>query len=374
MDILNFCFKTFFRFFESRLLYLQGRGLTGLKNLGNTCYMNSILQCLSNTSPLVEYFVTDMYRKHINLGNKTQGRVAKEVAALIRELWTGQCRYIASKDLRYVVGQYEQTFRGVDQQDSHEFLTILVDLMHSDLQTLTSTVLQSSTQPLKLPPSDRSWLEHTKNRESNIFRLFYGQIKSTVKCRACLKESATYDCFSNLSLELPPEKSGRCSVYQCFDMYFHGEVIEDWDCPSCKQKRDAVKKLDISKLPPVLVIHLKRFYADPSSNSYRKKTLFVDFPVNSLDINEYVARSEKRRHTGSQLNTTYNLYAISNHYGSMESGHYTAYCRNNLLGDWYKYDDQTVSRMDKDDVVSSGAYILFYTNLPDAPLPLFKSS
>lgn len=357
---------------------LQGRGLTGLKNLGNTCYMNSILQCLSNTSPLVEYFVTDMYRKHINVANKTQGRVAKEVAALIRELWTGQCRYIASKDLRYIVGQYEQAFRGVDQQDSHEFLTILVDLMHSDLQTLTSTLWvpppQSSSDRLSsLPASDRSWLEHTKNRESNIFRLFYGQIKSTVKCRVCLKESATYDCFSNLSLELPQSNVGRCSVYSCFDMYFHGEAIDAWDCPSCKQKRDAIKKLDISKLPPVLVVHFKRFYADPSANAYRKKTSFVDFPLNSLEIGEYVARSEKKRNVNVNKSTVYNLYAISNHYGSMESGHYTAYCRNNLLGDWYKYDDHTVSRLDKNDVVSSGAYILFYTNLPDAPLPLFKS-
>lgn len=349
--------------------YFQGLGLTGLKNLGNTCYMNSIMQCLSNTSPLVEYFYTDMYRRHINVGNATEGRVVKEVAALIRELWSGQCRYIASKDLRRIVGQYQQEFSGIDQQDSHEFLTILIDWLHSDLQTLQSSVMINPA--LKLPPSDKSWLEHTKSKESNIFRLFYGQIKSTVKCKVCLNESATYDCFSNLSLELPP-KNNRCSLNRCFDMYFNGETVTDWDCPNCKQKRDAIKKLDISRLPPVLVIHFKRFYADTDygSSTYKKKTNFIDFPVNRLDIEEYVARSERRQN--AHLQTSYNLYATSNHYGSMESGHYTAFCRNNLLGDWYKYDDHTVSRMDQSDVVTSGAYILFYTNLPDAPLPIFK--
>lgn len=307
--------------------------------------------------------MTNLYRKHINYGNKTQGRIAKEVAALIRELWTGQCRFIASKDLRYIVGQYQQMFRGVEQQDSHEFLTILIDWLHSDLQTLVSNVRNNSE--LKLPPSDKAWLDYTKNKESNIFHLFYGQIKSMVKCKECLQESATYECFSNLSLELPTNNK-RCDIYKSFDMYFHGETVHGWDCPKCKQKRDAIKKLDISRLPPILVIHFKRFYADTeymAQNSYKKRANFVDFPIHNLDINDYVARSEKR--LNARLNTNYNLYATSNHYGSMESGHYTAFCRNNLLGDWYKFDDSNVSRLDKSEVVTSGAYILFYTNLPE---------
>lgn len=88
-------------------------------------------------------------------------------------------------------------------------------------------------------------------------QLFYGQIKSTVKCKTCMSESATYEGFSNLSLELP-EHNSKCDIQDCLKMYFYGEEISGWNCPTCKQKRSAVKKLDISKLPPVLVIHLKR--------------------------------------------------------------------------------------------------------------------
>lgn len=113
----------------------QGHGLTGLKNLGNTCYMNSIMQCLSNTAMLRDFFVSDEgYRKQFKRTSKTKRQIADEVAAVMREIWLNKHRHISSNDLRRVVGQFKQIFRGMDQQDSHEFLTILMDWLHLDLQ------------------------------------------------------------------------------------------------------------------------------------------------------------------------------------------------------------------------------------------------
>lgn len=163
-------------------------------------------------------------------------------------------------------------------------------------------------------------MEYTKAKESFILRLFYGQIKSTLKCTVCGEESATFDTFSNLSLELPSIDIDRNHLTQCFNSYFHGERINGWNCPKCKVPRDAIKKLDISKLPPVLIIHLKRFYAD-SYSTCRKKTVYVDFPLTQLDMLPYVA--PKERMVIANTTRRYNLYAISNHYGSLESGHYT---------------------------------------------------
>ncbi|XP_030374961.1 ubiquitin carboxyl-terminal hydrolase 8 isoform X2 [Scaptodrosophila lebanonensis] len=338
----------------------RGRGLTGLKNLGNTCYMNSILQCLSNTPQLTEYCITDRYKNFISRSNKTNGQVIEEVAALIKELWNGNYKSVASKDLRYVVGQYQKIFRGVDQQDSHEFLTILMDWLHSDLQTL---LVQPRTQET-ISAAEKAWMDFTKYKESVILHLFYGQMKSTVKCVACNKESATYECFSNLSLELPPN-ANVCYLKQCMDMYFSGERIHGWNCPGCKTKRDAIKKLDISKLPPVLVVHLKRFYADPAdTGAYIKKQNYLRFPLENMDMTPYIARAESRSITPK----TYNLYGVSNHYGSMESGHYTAFCKSANYGRWFKFDDQTVTALDASAVVSSAAYILFYTWLPPMPV------
>ncbi|XP_058821827.1 ubiquitin carboxyl-terminal hydrolase 8 isoform X2 [Topomyia yanbarensis] len=342
--------------------YKKGRGLTGLKNLGNTCYMNSILQCLSNTTFLTEYFVGGTFKGHLNRENKTRGRIAEEVAAVIYALWTGKYKCIASKNLRYVVGQYERQFSGVEQQDSHEFLTILMDWLHSDLQTVTMKIDASLDD---LQASEKAWLDYLKYKESYVSQLFYGQIKSTVKCRRCGKESATYESFSSLSLELPHD-ANRCHLKDCLEMYFHGEDIRGWSCPRCKSNQDAIKKLDISRLPSIMVIHFKRFYADPDSIStvYRKKQSYVLFPLDALDMTAHIAPSELNRNR--KLRTRrYHLYGVSNHYGSMESGHYTAFCRNSVHQKWYKFDDHTVSHLDMSDVCSSAAYILFYSMLPD---------
>ncbi|KFB36226.1 AGAP002900-PA-like protein [Anopheles sinensis] len=341
-----------------------GRGLTGLKNLGNTCYMNSILQCLSNTYFLNEFFHDPAYKTRLNRNNKTQGKIGEEVAAVIRALWTGQYKCIASKNLRYVVGQYERQFGGIEQQDSHEFLTILMDWLHSDLQT---TQMHMSTSFDKLPPSEKAWIEHFKGKSSYISDLFYGQIKSTVKCKRCEQESATYESFSNLSLELPQD-SNICYLENCLDMYFHGEEVRGWHCPKCKSNQDAIKKLDISRLPSILVVHFKRFYADPDAMStvYRKKQTLVKFPLNELNMTHYLARTEVMR---NQRLTThrYHLYGVSNHYGSMESGHYTAFCLNSVHQKWFKFDDYNVSSIDASDVQASAAYILFYSLLPVRP-------
>ncbi|XP_050068604.1 ubiquitin carboxyl-terminal hydrolase 8 isoform X2 [Anopheles maculipalpis] len=341
-----------------------GRGLTGLKNLGNTCYMNSILQCLSNTYFLNEFFHDPSFKMHLNRNNKTQGKIGEEVAAVIKALWTGQYKCIASKNLRYVVGQYERQFGGIEQQDSHEFLTILMDWLHSDLQTKQ---MQISTSLDQMPPSEKAWIEHFKGKGSYISELFYGQIKSTVKCTRCHKESATYESFSNLSLELPQD-SNICYLENCLDMYFNGEEVRGWHCPKCKSNQDAIKKLDISRLPSILVVHFKRFFADPDTMAtvYRKKQTLVKFPLSELNMTRYLARTEVNRN--KRLTTfRYHLYGVSNHYGSMESGHYTAFCLNNIHQKWFKFDDYNVSSIDASDVQASAAYILFYSCLPDRP-------
>lgn len=115
---------------------------------------------------------------------------------------------------------------------------------------------QKPTESLRDP--ERAWLEFTERKESFFSRNFFGQIRSMLKCTVCLEESSTFEGFSNISLELP-EASDRCSLTDCMDLYFNGEQVPGWNCPKCKQKRVAIKKLDISKLPPVLVIHLKRY-------------------------------------------------------------------------------------------------------------------
>ncbi|KAF3971531.1 hypothetical protein CMV_004879 [Castanea mollissima] len=150
------------------------------------------------------------------------------------------------------------------------------------------------------------------------------------------------------------------SLYKCLEAFLKEEPLgpEDmWYCPSCKKPRQAIKKLDLWRLPEILVIHLKRF----SYNRYFKNKLetFVDFPVDDLNFSTYIA------HKNSQFSNRYILYAISNHYGGLGGGHYTASI-NLGYGMWYEFDDEKVNPVSEDRIKTSAAYVLFYRRVPDA--------
>ncbi|CAN6362928.1 unnamed protein product [Urochloa humidicola] len=145
------------------------------------------------------------------------------------------------------------------------------------------------------------------------------------------------------------------SLYACLDAFLREEplVPEDmWYCPRCKEQRQASKKLDLWRLPEVLVIHLKRFSFSRSTK--QKLEAFVNFPIHNLDLTNYIANKK------SSERQVYELYAVSNHYGSMASGHYTAHIKLVDENRWYNFDDSHVAAIDEDEVKSAAAYVLFY--------------
>jgi len=332
-------------------------GLTGLRNMGNTCYMNSIVQCLSCTTPVVQYFLSDSYRLDINRENflGTGGNLAEEFAVLVKALWAGQYRSVTPRDFKHTVGRYNPMFSGYDQHDAQELLLFLMDGLHEDLNRVVERPKIPEQQNDGVRDdiaAERAWSQHKSINQSIIVELFQGLFKSTVKCLSCHKESVTFDVFMYLSLPIP--SSTRCSLKECLLEFAKEEKMtgaSQWQCPRCKCKRDAIKRMVIWKLPHILLIHLKRFYYQ---GMWRQKiTANVDFPVDQLDLQHYIAGPKKR--------APYDLYAVSNHYGTMEGGHYTAYCRNPNKHKWFKFDDHEVYDMSMSDVKSSAGFILFYS-------------
>ncbi|XP_047315715.1 ubiquitin carboxyl-terminal hydrolase 9-like [Impatiens glandulifera] len=146
------------------------------------------------------------------------------------------------------------------------------------------------------------------------------------------------------------------SLFSCLDAFLKEEPLgpEDmWYCPGCKEHRQATKKLDLWRLPEILVFHLKRF----SYSRYLKNKLdtFVNFPVDDLDLSKYVKCKDP-----SGRSHIYDLYAISNHYGGLGGGHYSAYAK--LVEDerWYHFDDSHVSQVNESEIKTTAAYVLFY--------------
>ncbi|XP_040381779.1 ubiquitin carboxyl-terminal hydrolase 8 [Oryza brachyantha] len=157
-------------------------------------------------------------------------------------------------------------------------------------------------------------------------------------------------------LELIPKRNeDSVALNGCLEAFLKEEPLgpEDmWYCPCCKKHQQAMKKLDLWRLPEVLVIHLKRFsYTQFTRN---KLETFVDFPISDLDLSSYIIDKSELS------NCHYRLYAISNHYGNMGGGHYTASIYHEEGKGWYKFDDECVRPMTEDSIKTPAAYVLFY--------------
>ena len=161
-------------------------------------------------------------------------------------------------------------------------------------------------------------------------------------------------------------KSGTLSIDDCLERFRIEELLTDdnkYYCSVCKEHQNTHKKMDIYKLPKILVIQLKRFSKGGGSSKYggirsmmssSKNSDLIDFPVQELDMGKYLLDKPEGE------DYMYDLYAVSNHMGSLYGGHYTAYCKNSINDKWYYYNDSSCGPTSKSDIVSSSAYVLFY--------------
>ncbi|KAJ7410116.1 Ubiquitin carboxyl-terminal hydrolase 33 [Willisornis vidua] len=450
---------------------LKTRGLTGLKNIGNTCYMNAALQALSN--------------------------------------WPGS---VVPTGLFQGIKTVNPMFRGYSQQDAQEFLRCLMDLLHEELKepvveledtqpmsveesmeedksqsdlgfqpcescgncdktendTIFKPVLEDPAETTMLIQDDdnnsvtsKDWqkekissnklkrtnsvedLEKDTNTASDtteflnnqgtvkvqihsrfsvstvsspkrkkrkkyksvISDIFDGTIISSVQCLTCDRLSVTLETFQDLSLPIPGKedlaklhsashqtslvKAGSCGeayapqgwiaffmeyfkrfVVSCVPSWFWGPVVTLQDCLAaffardelkgdnmyscgrCKKLRNGVKFCKVQKFPEILCIHLKRFRHELMFST--KIGTHVSFPLEGLDLQPFLAKDSP-----AQI-VTYDLLSVICHHGTASSGHYIAYCRNNLNNLWYEFDDQSVTEVSESTVQNAEAYVLFY--------------
>ncbi|EAW64968.1 ubiquitin specific peptidase 4 (proto-oncogene), isoform CRA_a [Homo sapiens] len=183
--------------------------------------------------------------------------------------------------------------------------------------------------------------------DSETRRLYYDE-----------QESEAYEKHVSM---LQPQKKKKTTVAlrDCIELFTTMETLgehDPWYCPNCKKHQQATKKFDLWSLPKILVVHLKRF----SYNRYWRDKLdtVVEFPIRGLNMSEFVCNLSARPYV-------YDLIAVSNHYGAMGVGHYTAYAKNKLNGKWYYFDDSNVSLASEDQIVTKAAYVLFYQRRDD---------
>ncbi|XP_020789546.1 ubiquitin carboxyl-terminal hydrolase 4 [Boleophthalmus pectinirostris] len=193
-------------------------GLCGLSNLGNTCFMNSALQCLSNASPLTEYFLNDQYEAEINRENPLgmRGEIAEAYADLVKQMWLSRSSYVAPRTFKTQVGRFAPQFSGYQQQDSQELLAFLLDGLHEDLNRVKKkpylALRDAEGRPDEIVAKE-AWTNHRLRNDSIIVDIFHGLFKSTLVCPECSKVSVTFDPFCYLTLPLPMKKDRTMEIF-----------------------------------------------------------------------------------------------------------------------------------------------------------------
>ncbi|KAM9429933.1 ubiquitin carboxyl-terminal hydrolase 19 isoform 42-T42 [Salvelinus alpinus] len=186
-------------------------GFTGLVNLGNTCFMNSVIQSLSNTRELRDYFHDRAFETEINCNNPlgTGGRLAIGFAVLLRALWKGTHHAFQPSKLKAIVASKASQFTGYAQHDAQEFMAFLLDGLHEDLNRIQNkpyTETVDSDGRLDEVVAEEAWQRHKMRNDSFIVDLFQGQYKSKLVCPMCSKVSITFDPFLYLPVPLPQKQ------------------------------------------------------------------------------------------------------------------------------------------------------------------------
>ncbi|KAI5246173.1 ubiquitin carboxyl-terminal hydrolase-like protein 22 [Aureobasidium subglaciale] len=342
----------------------RAKGLRGLYNMGQTCFMSVVLQSLIH-NPFIRSFYLSV--GHRSLDCEREACTSCALDDIITEFHSTE-KAEGYGAVAMLQGSWKGggNLAGYQQQDAHEYLQFILNSLHT-------TNLEEDEKE-----------EKAEDCNCVIHKAFCGLMRSTVVCSKCKNVTAAVDPFMDLSLDLkgpgPKKKKNEAPVApqavdlsECLDRFTSPEVLQasDYRCRECDSQQSATKRLALSRLPPVLPIHLKRFSHSKTSSTSIKLDAKVHFP-NVLDLQPYVSRARPKKGS-SETNGTKNgtdaekgtsprpLYELSSvivHKGKMDSGHYVSYAKEG--DEWFLFDDSKVVLVEEKEVLAAEAYMLFY--------------
>ncbi|KAL9249019.1 Ubiquitin C-terminal hydrolase 22-like protein [Drosera capensis] len=374
-------------------------GLRGLCNLGNTCFMNSVLQALLHTPPLRNYFLSDRHNRYYC--QRKNGRVvtrngsgrgeneekkpclACDLDAMFSAVFSGGRSPYSPAKFLYSWWQHAANLATYEQQDAHEFFISILDGIHEKVE------------------KDRCKPQSQGSGECCIaHRVFSGILRSDVMCMACGFTSTTYDPCVDISLDLEPNHAEKtnstkpnhhvcnsetvpvnpirscCSstLTGCLDRFTRPERLgtdQKFFCQQCQVRQESLKQMSIRKLPLVSCFHIKRFEHSSTRNMSKKVDRYLQFPF-SLDMAPYLSSSILRARFGNRIfsfdgdeqsgqeevSSEFELFAVITHSGKLNAGHYVTYLR--LSNQWYKCDDAWITQVNESIVRASQGYMMFY--------------
>ncbi|KAF7296453.1 Ubiquitin carboxyl-terminal hydrolase [Mycena chlorophos] len=335
------------------------QGRRGLLNLGQTCFMNVVLQCFVHNPMLRNYFLSD---KHNNRNCKTdENCTCCEMDKLFAEIFSGESTPFGPASFLATTWRKSQELSGYAQHDAHEFFI-------STLNNIHNTSVGAN-------PGTCGCVVHST---------FQGLLQSEVSCERCGNVTTTVDPMLDISLEVRGKAEshvpGENTLAGCLRRYTQPEKLgpKQYSCSKCKAANEVSKRLSIKKLPPVLSFQLKRFEQKTEKGAPRKIDTKIKFPetlnmapYTSLGMKVAAAGAGKEPVTlsppplhhvltypGPTAMYEYDLFAVINHEGQLNNGHYTNFAR--FENEWYRFDDDKVIPATLGTVLGSNAYMCFY--------------
>jgi ubiquitin C-terminal hydrolase len=334
----------------------ENKGLSGLANLGNTCFLNSCMQIISHTYELNQFLDLETYKRRLK--NKYDSVLLIEWDELRKVLWKENCIVSPVKFVKTVqkLAQIKDKdiFTGYDQNDLPEFLIFVIDCFHNALSREVNMNIQGTPEndrdKIALLCFDKIKQMYSKDY-SEIWNIFYGvHISQLVSVETDKMMSMTPEPFFIINLPIPQNNKSP-TLLDCFDLYVECEILDGDNCvfnETTEKKEPAKKNIMFWSLPTILVIDIKRF-----NSSNMKNQILVDFPLTNLNLSKYVIGYNKETYV-------YDLYGVCNHGGSALGGHYTSFVKNSN-DKWYHYNDTSVSEViQQQQIISSKAYCFFY--------------
>lgn len=342
---------------QPRSVYVR-KGLSGLVNTGNLCFVNSILQCLSHTLSLTDYFLSGKHAQddptRLN-ERKTENTLLKSYITLLVNIWETN-QLLTPKTFTERLGKFIPQYTRGEQQDAHECLIHILHLLHKALSYEVDVEIKgdavNKTDTLMRQSVERWKLEY-ESSYSKLVDIFGGMTYSKIDCSNCEFTEDVFEPFNHLSLEISD------NIVSCLSKHFNAnEAITTWKCEKCHQS-GCTRNCRVWTLPNYLIINLKRF-----TNNGGKIDTHVDFPLDDLNLTSFVSDDK-----ADPNNYIYTLYAVNYHTGGENNGHYYSACKN-LDGNWYLFNDGHVSKyQNTTNILNKDAYILFYYRKYIKPTP-----
>ncbi len=327
----------------------KDKGLCGILNPGNYCFLTSILICLFNNIKLTDYLLLREFKtddKEHLFSKKKETLFLNSYINILESYWNKTVN-TNIKTFINKLSEFNIAYKNNTQEDSHEALILILELLHKSISykinvNISGEVLTECDMYTK--QSYEQWSNYYSNGYSYIIEMFNGNIMKNIKCTNCDYKNNLFEQFMILDVECNSDTLIECIK----ESYIKSEKIDSWECEECKNK-SCEKTTSVWTLPNYLIIKLNRFNIDKSKNDK-----MISFDIGDIDLTELISTKKQ-----DDNNYIYEIYAINYHIGDHTSGHYYSTYKN-LNKNWYLHNDgNTTKYFNNNEMINNNAYMFF---------------